>query len=130
MDREPMTGELALMVRVLSARTATLKLRGRLNARTARALRARVDEVIGQGRPEILCDLTEVTALDSSGLAGLIAAVKATTWRDGFFKFAGANEEVQRMFKLTGLDRVFELHRGVETVLAGSATSQANLRAA
>jgi len=129
MDREPMTGELALMVRVLSARTATLKLRGRLNARTARALRARVDEVIGQGRPEILCDLTEVTALDSSGLAGLIAAVKAT-WRDGFFKFAGANEEVQRMFKLTGLDRVFELHRGVETVLAGSATSQANLRAA
>jgi anti-sigma B factor antagonist len=119
-----------LDVRMLSATTAVLAVNGRLNAVTVPAFKARVNEVIGHGRPKIVCDLTGVTFLDSSGLAGLILALKATTERGGFLKFVAVNDLVRRMFRLTHLDRVFELHSSVEAVLAGTVDAHAIPRAA
>ncbi len=130
MNGTSMIGDLTFDVRVLSATTAILVVKGRLNAVTALALKTRVNEVIGHGRPKIVCDLTGVMFLDSSGLAGLILAVKATTERAGFFKLVADTEVVRGMFRLTHLDRVFELHPSVEAVLAGTMNADEIPRAA
>ena len=67
---------------------------------------------------ELVCDLTEVGFLDSSGLSALVSGLKAARERGGFLKLAGLNEQVAKIFKLTMLDRVFELHPSVEAALA------------
>ncbi len=110
--------DLAVSARVLSEHRAVLAVGGRLNAVTALTFKARIQALVREGRREIVCDLGEVGSLDSSGLAALIAGVKAAHERGGFFKLVARNEHVTRLFEATKLDRVFEVHRSVEDALA------------
>ena len=130
MNESTRKGGLTLTNRALSARTAVLEVAGRMNAVTAPALRARVEELIEQGRPEIVCDLAGVTFLDSSGLAGLVVAIKAAASGAGSLKIAASSEAARLMFRMTGLDAVLELHPSVESVLGLGAVAQALPRAA
>jgi anti-sigma B factor antagonist len=110
--------DLAVSAQVLSEHRAVLAVRGGLNAVTALALKARIQGMVREGRREIVCDLGEVGSVDSSGLAALVAGVKAAHERGGFFKLVARNERVTRLLELTKLDRVFEMHRSVEDALA------------
>jgi anti-sigma B factor antagonist len=110
--------EMGLKVTELSDRRAVIAARGRMNAMTAPAVKARIQELVAAGRVELVCDLTQVGFLDSSGLSALVSGLKATRERGGFLKLAGLNEQVAKIFKLTMLDRVFELYPSVETALA------------
>ena len=110
--------DLALEVRAISPTRAVIAARGRLNAMTAPAMKTRIRELIDEGRTEIVCDLSEVSFLDSSGLSALVSGLKATRERGGFLKLAGANEQVARIFKLTMLDRVFEMYASADAALA------------
>jgi anti-sigma B factor antagonist len=104
-------------VQLLPGNRAVLAVRGPLNAVTALPFRARVKELVHHGSRQVVCDLTEVVFLDSSGLAALIAAVRATREHGGFFRMVVQTERVARVFKLTGLERVFELYPRVEAAL-------------
>jgi anti-sigma B factor antagonist len=95
-----------------------LTFRGRLNAVTAPAVKARILEQVGEGHVELVCDLSGVGFLDSSGLAVLVSGLKAVRERGGFLKLSGLNEQVAKIFKLTMLDRVFESYPDVEAALA------------
>ena len=108
---------LALSARLISENRAVLAVRGCLNAVTAFPFKARIEGLVKEGRREIVCDLTEVGSLDSSGLAALIAGVRAAGERGGFFRFVVQTEQVARIFKLTMLDRVFEMYASVEAAL-------------
>jgi anti-sigma B factor antagonist len=109
--------ELGLKVTMPSEKRAVIAARGRLNAITAPAMKERIQELIVAGRVEIVCDLSEVGFLDSSGLSALVSGLKATREHGGFLKLAGLNEQVARIFRLTMLDRVFEMYPGVEDAL-------------
>jgi anti-sigma B factor antagonist len=110
--------DLGLEVRLVSATRAVIAARGRMNAMTAPAMKSRIKELIDEGRTELVCDLREVSFVDSSGLSALVSGLKATRERGGFLKVAGANEQVARIFELTMLDRVFEMHASVDAALA------------
>jgi anti-sigma B factor antagonist len=110
--------DMALTVTTHSERGAVIAARGRVNAVTAPALRTRIRELVEQGRTEIVYDLAEVTFLDSSGLSALVSGLKATRERGGFLKLAGTTAQVATIFKLTMLDRVFELYPSVDAALA------------
>lgn len=56
-------------------------------------------------------DLTEVGFLDSSGPSALVSGLKGARERGGFLKLLGLDEQVEKIFRLTMLDRVFELHQ-------------------
>jgi anti-sigma B factor antagonist len=109
---------LGLSTREVSGARAVLAVEGRLNATTAPEARARIQELVGQGRAEIVVDLSQVGFLDSSGLSALVSGLKAARERGGTLKLAGLSEQVGRIFKLTMLDRVFELYPSVEAALA------------
>jgi anti-anti-sigma factor len=110
--------ELGIEVRLLSPVRAVIAARGRMNAITAPAMKSRIKELIDGGRVEIVCDLSEVSFVDSSGLSALVSGLKATRERGGFLKLAGASEQVARIFKLTLLDRVFEMYASADAALA------------
>jgi len=110
--------DLELSVKVLSDRQAVLSAKGRVNAITSPAMKSRIRQLVEENRTEIVCDLTEVGFLDSSGLSTLVSGLKATRERGGFLKLAGLSAQVATAFKLTMLDRVFDVYPTVEAALA------------
>jgi len=112
--------DIALTVRIVSERRAVIAASGRVNAVTTPALKTCIRELVEEGRTEIVCDLTEVGFLDSSGLSALVSGLKATRERGGFLKLAGMGAQVATIFKLTMLDRVFEVYPSVDAALASN----------
>jgi anti-sigma B factor antagonist len=108
----------------LSPRRVLITCAGRLNAASAPGLKARMHELVGLGHIELVCDLSAVSFLDSSGLAALVSGLKSTREVGGWIKLAGMNPLVRNIFALTKLERVFESYPDVEAAL--SSDSKAN----
>ncbi len=106
--------------KTLSARRVLITCAGRLNATSAPALKARMHELVSRGHVELVCDLSAVSFLDSSGLAALVSGLKATREAGGWIKLAGLNLQVRSIFSLTRLERVFELYPDVEAALSSN----------
>ena len=68
-----------------------------------------VDEGAG-----VVVDLSGVTMIDSSGVAGLLEAFQSARHRGKGFILASVNESVLRVLKLARLDTVFEIVDDVE----------------
>jgi len=56
--------------------------------------------------------------MDSSGLAALVSALKATREGGGWVRLANLTAQVQSVFKLTMLDKVFDMFPSVEAAMS------------
>jgi anti-sigma B factor antagonist len=86
---------------------------GEIDLSTAPKLRTRIDTLIHDGSRALVVDLERVRFLDSSGLAALIAAMKGMQEAGGRLVICCGQESVLKVFKVTGLDRVFAIHGSV-----------------
>jgi anti-sigma B factor antagonist len=91
---------------------------GELDAYTAPDVRARVAELIDGGARAVVCDLSRVTFLDSSGLGVLVGALKRLRERDGRLVVVRPAPPASRIFELTSLDRVLDLCETREDAVA------------
>ena len=64
-------------------------------------------------------NLKGTTFIDSSGLSVIVTGLKQTREAGGFLRLAGLQPEVQSIFKLTMLDRVFEMYADVDSAMKG-----------
>ncbi len=112
-----MSVNLALVTRPLPHDRVLVQLQGRLDAAAAPTFRARIQELVDRGRVEIVCDLSQVASLDSSGLAALVSARRVAREHGGFLKLVALSERAAGLFRRTMLDRVFEIHPSVEAAL-------------
>jgi anti-sigma B factor antagonist len=91
-----------------------------LNAHTAPSLKQRISSIIDAGNNSLILDLTKVEFIDSSGLAALVSGLKKAHAENGTLAVAGARPNVLEVFKLTLLDRVFNIYPDVNSaVIAG-----------
>jgi anti-sigma B factor antagonist len=98
---------------------AVLRLAGEFDVYTAPQLRERVIELVDGGTRHVMADLREVTFLDSTGLGALIGGLKRLRARDGSLTLVIGTDRIRRIFRVTGLDRVFVLGPSVqEAVMA------------
>lgn len=71
-------------------------------------------EVLGrhaeEKRPALLVDFTEVTYIDSAGLATLVEYVQRTIGHGGRVALGGVNERLRTIFDIARLDQVFAIH--------------------
>ena len=87
---------------------ATLSLHGRLDAVEAPALRRQCDEYLANEFNHLVFDLSDVTMLDSAGLAVLVSALKRTRLKNGDVRLVWPKAEAaSRILKLTKFDQVF-----------------------
>ena len=98
---------------------AVLKPNGRLNMVAAPAVKAAIDQTVGDGHPQVVIDLSETSFMDSSGLGALIGGLKAARQAGGDLRIAAAPEQVMTVLRLTNLDRVLRTHRTVDEALSG-----------
>jgi anti-sigma B factor antagonist len=82
---------------------------GEVDLSTANALRARIDELVAEGNRRVAVNLEEVGFLDSSGLSALVAGMKGMNEAGGTLSIVCTNEQILKVFTVTGLDRVFAI---------------------
>lgn len=83
-------------------------LTGEVDVYTAPVLRERLIEAIETQCPLVVIDMTAVGFIDSSGLGVLVSALKRVRERDAQMRIATGQEAILKVFRITGLDRVFE----------------------
>jgi anti-sigma B factor antagonist len=91
-----------------------LEVGGEVDVYTAPRLRERLVELVEQGARHVVVDLSRVEFLDSTGLGVLVGALKRLRAVNGTFKLVCAHERLLKIFRITALDRVFELYDTVE----------------
>jgi len=83
-------------------------LNGRLDAFEAPALRKTCDAYLAGENNHFVFDLTDVTMLDSAGLAVLVSVLKRVRLKNGDVRLVWPREEAaSRILKLTKFDQVF-----------------------
>lgn len=98
---------------------------GEIDVYTAPFVREKLDEQIQAGRTDLVVDLSDVTFLDSTGLGVLVGRLKFARTHGGSLRLVGTAERVLRVFAITGLDKVFEIHPDLESALAAADEGQA-----
>lgn len=112
--------DLSLSARSVAHRTV-LEVGGEIDVYTAPALRTKIVSLIEGGTKVLIVDLTHVEFLDSTGLGVLVGALKRLRGIDGELAIVCDQERLLKIFRITGLDRVFTLHNSVESASANPA---------
>ena len=86
-----------------------LALEGDIDLYHSAVVKERLNELIEQKLDRILVNLSEVTYMDSSGLAVLIECLQRIGAYGGKFGLFGPRETVRHIFEVARLDQVFRL---------------------
>lgn len=96
-----------------------LEVGGEVDVATAPRLREQLIKLVNDQRYRIVVDLLGVDFIDSTGLGVLIGALKRVRTHDGDLVLVCADARIVKVFEITGLDRVFEIHGSVDGAVAG-----------
>lgn len=91
---------------------------GEIDVCTVSALREAMQEAMGSSR-RMIVDLSDVTFLDSTGVGGILSAVRAhRERRDAALCLVGASGVVLRVLTITGLTKLVPVYASVEEAIA------------
>ena len=91
-----------------------LPLAGDIDLSSAPALRAELGGATEVSPARVVLDLSELDFIDSTGLGVLVGALRRVRGGGGDIRLASARSGIERVFVVTGLDRVFRLFPSVE----------------
>ena len=98
--------------------TMVMALAGEVDLSHSPALRKALMELMFERRA-VVVDLSAVTYVDSSGIAGLVEAYQMARKNGTRFVLAAISDPVRRVLQLARLDRVFTLADSVEAAMKG-----------
>jgi anti-sigma B factor antagonist len=109
--------ELGIDVRRVDSR-AVVDVKGEIDVYTAPKLREKLIELVSEGSYDVVVNLEGVDFLDSTGLGVLVGALKRVKAHDGSFALVCTQDKILKIFKITGLTKVFPIHDSVEQATA------------
>jgi len=109
--------ELALDVRKTAA-FSVVDVKGEIDVYTAPKLREKLIELVSEGSYNVVVNLEGVDFLDSTGLGVLVGALKRVKAHDGTLALVCTQEKILKIFKITGLTKVFPIHDSVDAAAA------------
>lgn len=87
--------------------TATVVVAGELDHCTASQIRRQLDEILeDQGVTHLCLDLENLTFMDSSGIGVLLGRLRLLQQRGGTLSVKNMQPPIEKLFRLTGLQRV------------------------
>lgn len=104
--------DLTLATREVDGR-AVVSVGGEIDVYTAPKLRDCITELVGAGSYNIVVDLEAVEFLDSTGLGVLVGGLKKVRAHDGSLDLICTQERLLKIFRITGLAKVFVIHDSV-----------------
>ena len=109
----------------VDAETHLIELGGEVDLYTAPEFKERMVQVIEDGKTRVVVDLSKATFIDSTTLGVLVGGVKRLRPSGGSMAIVCSDQNIQKIFEITGLDRVFPIHESREEALSAVATDGA-----
>lgn len=109
--------ELSVTSRQEGDRTV-ISVAGEIDVYTAPSLRERLNELVASGHYDLVVDMEGVEFLDSTGLGVLVGGLKRVRSHDGSLRLVCAQEKILKVFRITGLTKVFPIHPTLAEALA------------
>ncbi len=81
---------------------------GILDGASANQLRREINDVVENGVDIVLVDFQNITFMNSTGLGALVSTLRTVRSAGGELFICSLNEQVQMIFNLTKMDRVFK----------------------
>jgi anti-sigma B factor antagonist len=94
-----------------------LTVHGEADLYSAPALQDGLSTLLGAGAKAVVVDLTEVAFLDSTGLGVLVGARTRAVENGQTLPIVCEDGRILKLFRITGLETVFEIHPSVEAAL-------------
>jgi anti-sigma B factor antagonist len=111
--------DLTLATREVDGKTV-VAVGGEIDVYTAPKLRDKITELVGSGSYDLVVDLEGVEFLDSTGLGVLVGGLKKVRAHDGSLQLVCTQDRLLKIFRITGLAKVFTIHQSADAALAGS----------
>ena len=111
--------ELSMALRTVRG-YSVLEVAGEIDVYTAPQLRERLIALVEGGSRQVVVDLGRVEFLDSTGLGVLVGGLKKVRAHDGSLQLVCNQDRLLKIFRITGLAKVFVIHDTAEGALAAS----------
>lgn len=103
-----------------TARPNVLPLEGEIDLHVSPRISASLNAMLNEKPKQLVVDLSQVSYIDSSGLAVLIEGMQNVAAYGGKFALAGLQESVRPIFEIARLDQVFRIFPDVDAALAAA----------
>jgi len=103
----------------LQSRSNVVPLKGEIDLHVSPTVTATLNELIDKKPERLVVDLSEVSYIDSAGLAALIQAMQKVEGYGGKFMLSGLQETVRSIFEISRLDQVFQIFPDADAALVG-----------
>lgn len=97
---------------------------GEIDVYSAPTLRDRLNALVADGHHDLIVDMQGVEFLDSTGLGVLVGGLKRVRTHNGSLQLVCSQERVLKVFRITGLTKVFAIHDTVEQALANDTRAE------
>jgi len=102
----------------LSDDAYVISLAGEVDLYTAPEFKQQLLDVIAKGAKEVVVDFSNTTFIDSTTLGVLVGGLKRLRPEDRTLALVCSDQNITKIFEITGLDRVFTIHPTREEALS------------
>jgi anti-sigma B factor antagonist len=110
--------DLSLETREVGGR-AVVAVGGEIDVYTAPKLRDKITELVAAGHHDVVVDMENVDFLDSTGLGVLVGGLKKVRAENGSMQIVCGQDRLLKIFRITGLAKVFTIHATLDEALRG-----------
>ena len=93
---------------------------GEIDIYTAPRLRELLIDLVSKNNYQLIVNMDKVEFLDSTGLGVLVGGLKRVRAHDGSLDLACTQEPILKIFRITGLTKVFGIHQTVNQAIAAT----------
>jgi anti-sigma B factor antagonist len=94
-----------------------VEVEGEIDVYTAPRLRELLIELVNTGFYQLVVNMEKVEFLDSTGLGVLVGGLKRVRAHDGSLDLVCTQERILKIFRITGLTKVFGIHDSVDEAI-------------
>jgi anti-sigma B factor antagonist len=91
---------------------------GEIDVYTAPRLRELLIDLVNKKNYQLVVNMEKVEFLDSTGLGVLVGGLKRVRAHDGSLDLVCTQERILKIFRITGLTKVFGIHDSVDVAIA------------
>lgn len=110
--------DLQLEHKLISDAVALIKVVGELDVYTSAKFRDLTIKLIDSGHTRIVLDLTYLEYLDSTGNGVIVGTLKRCRKQGGSVSLVINQERIAKIFRITGLSKVFAIFEDVDSAVA------------
>lgn len=96
-----------------------ISVKGRMDAITSVDFEKKLTEWISSGENQFFIDLSEMDYISSAGLRSILKISKQLQMRNGKMIFAGLQDSVREVFRISGFETIFQIRKTMEEAMNG-----------